>query len=74
MSSLCKRPARGLVESRRGPQSWQSAVLFSGANVAVGRLATAVVASLFREDLQAIRRNLEELDEPEFEGIPVFVR
>jgi cation diffusion facilitator CzcD-associated flavoprotein CzcO len=45
-----------------------------GVNVAAERLATAVVASLFREDLKVIRRNLEEFDEPELEGTPFFVR
>jgi hypothetical protein len=45
-----------------------------GVNVAAERLSTAVVASLFREDLQVIRRSLEEFDEPELEGTPFFVR
>jgi cation diffusion facilitator CzcD-associated flavoprotein CzcO len=45
-----------------------------GVNVAAERVATAVVASLFREDLQVMRRNLEEFDEPELEGTPFFVR
>lgn len=45
-----------------------------GVNIAAERLATAVVASLFRDDLQVIRRNLEEFDEPELEGTPFFVR
>jgi cation diffusion facilitator CzcD-associated flavoprotein CzcO len=45
-----------------------------GVNVAAERLATAIVASLFREDLHVIRRNLEEFDEPELEGTPFFVR
>lgn len=45
-----------------------------GVNVAAERLASAVVASLFREDLQDIRQNLEKFDEPELEGTPFFVR
>ncbi|MCB8821937.1 NAD(P)-binding domain-containing protein [Microvirga rosea] len=45
-----------------------------GVNIAAERLATAIVSSLFREDLKAIRHNLEQYDEPELEGTPFFVR
>jgi cation diffusion facilitator CzcD-associated flavoprotein CzcO len=45
-----------------------------GVNVAAERLATAIVGSLFREDIGPIRRDLEAFDEPELEGTPFFVR
>lgn len=45
-----------------------------GVNVAAERVSTAVVESLFREDFEPIRRDLEAFDEPELEGTPFFVR
>lgn len=45
-----------------------------GVNVAAERLATAVTASLFREDIASIRRDLEAFNEPELEGTPFLVR
>ncbi|GEO17157.1 NAD(P)-binding domain-containing protein [Microvirga aerophila] len=45
-----------------------------GVNVAAERLATALVGSLFREDIKSIRSDLEAFDEPELEGTPFFVR
>jgi cation diffusion facilitator CzcD-associated flavoprotein CzcO len=45
-----------------------------GVNVAAERLATAIVGSLFREDIDPIRNDLEAFDEPELEGTPFFVR
>ncbi len=44
-----------------------------GVNVAAERLATAVTASLFREDIASIRRDLEAFNEPELEGTPFLV-
>jgi cation diffusion facilitator CzcD-associated flavoprotein CzcO len=45
-----------------------------GVNVAAERVSTAIVRSLFREDIDPIRRDLESFDEPELEGTPFFVR
>jgi cation diffusion facilitator CzcD-associated flavoprotein CzcO len=45
-----------------------------GVNVAAERVSSAIVASLFREDIGPIRQDLEAFDEPELEGTPFFVR
>jgi cation diffusion facilitator CzcD-associated flavoprotein CzcO len=45
-----------------------------GVNVAAEKLAVAIVGGLFREDIEPIRRNLEDFDEPELEGTPFLVR
>ncbi len=45
-----------------------------GVNVAAERAATAIVEALFREDIDAVRRDLEAFDEPELEGTPFFKR
>ncbi|MET0429063.1 MAG: NAD(P)/FAD-dependent oxidoreductase [Microvirga sp.] len=45
-----------------------------GVNVAAERVSAAIAASLFREDIDAIRRDLEAFDEPELESTPFFVR
>ena len=44
-----------------------------GVNVAAERVSAAIVESLFREDLESTRRDLEAFDEPELEGTPFFV-
>ena len=44
-----------------------------GVNVAAERVSAAIAASLFREDIAPIRRELEAFDEPELEGTPFFV-
>jgi cation diffusion facilitator CzcD-associated flavoprotein CzcO len=45
-----------------------------GVNVAAERVSASIAASLFREDIEAIRRDLEAFDEPELESTPFFVR
>lgn len=44
-----------------------------GVNIAAERVSTAIVASLFREDWDAMRQRVEDFDEPELEGTPFFV-
>ena len=46
---------------------------YPGVNVAAERVSAAIAASLFREDIAPIRRELEAFDEPELEGTPFFV-
>jgi len=45
-----------------------------GVNVAAERIAVAIAASLFREDIDPIRQDLEAFDELELEGTPFLVR
>ncbi len=45
-----------------------------GVNVAAERLATAIAASLFREDIAPIRQDLEAFNELELEGTPFLAR
>jgi cation diffusion facilitator CzcD-associated flavoprotein CzcO len=45
-----------------------------GVNVAAERVSTAIVKSLFREDIGSIRGALEAFDEPELQDTPFFVR
>lgn len=45
-----------------------------GVNVAAERVSSAIVKSLFREDIGPIRRTLEAFDEPELQDTPFFVR
>jgi cation diffusion facilitator CzcD-associated flavoprotein CzcO len=45
-----------------------------GVSVAAERVSAAIAASLFREDLDVIRRDLEAFDEPELASTPFFVR
>jgi cation diffusion facilitator CzcD-associated flavoprotein CzcO len=44
-----------------------------GVNVAAERVSTAIVKSLFAEDISAIRQALEAFDEPELQDTPFFV-
>ena len=44
-----------------------------GVNVAAERVSTAIVKSLFREDIATIRDALEAFDEPELQDTPFFV-
>jgi cation diffusion facilitator CzcD-associated flavoprotein CzcO len=44
-----------------------------GVNIAAERVAGAIVTSLFREDLDPMRRKVEAYDEPELAGTPFFV-
>jgi FAD-dependent urate hydroxylase len=44
-----------------------------GVNISAERVSTAITASLFREDIEAMRRRIEDFDEPELEGTPFFV-
>lgn len=44
-----------------------------GVNVAAERVSTAIVKSLFREDIATIRDALEAFDEPELQVTPFFV-
>ena len=44
-----------------------------GVNVAAERVSTAIVKSLFAEDIGAIRQALEAFDEPELRDTPFFV-
>ena len=44
-----------------------------GVNIAAERVSAAIAASLFREDIDAMRRKVEDFDEPELEGTPFFV-
>ena len=45
-----------------------------GVNVAAERVSTAIVRSLFAEDIEPIRRDLEAFDEPELQDTPFFVQ
>jgi FAD-dependent urate hydroxylase len=44
-----------------------------GVNIAAERVAGAIVTSLFREDIDHMRRKVEAYDEPELAGTPYFV-
>ncbi len=44
-----------------------------GVNIAAERVASAVVTSLFREDIDHMRRKVEAYNEPELAGTPFFV-
>ena len=44
-----------------------------GVNIAAERVAGAIVASLFREDIDPMRRKVESYNEPELAGTPFFV-
>jgi cation diffusion facilitator CzcD-associated flavoprotein CzcO len=44
-----------------------------GVNIAAERVAGAIVTSLFREDIDQMRRKVEAYDEPELLGTPFFV-
>jgi cation diffusion facilitator CzcD-associated flavoprotein CzcO len=44
-----------------------------GVNIAAERVAGAIVTSLFREDIDHMRRKVEAYDEPELAGTPFFV-
>jgi FAD-dependent urate hydroxylase len=44
-----------------------------GVNIAAERVAGAIVTSLFREDIDPMRRKVEAFDEPELAGTPFFV-
>jgi hypothetical protein len=44
-----------------------------GVNMAGERVAGAIVAALFQEDLAAMRRKIEAFDEPELQGTPFYV-
>jgi cation diffusion facilitator CzcD-associated flavoprotein CzcO len=44
-----------------------------GVNIAGQRVASAIVASLFAEDIEAMRRKIEAFDEPELLGTPFYV-
>ena len=44
-----------------------------GVNIAAERVAGAIVTSLFREDIDAMRRKVEAYNEPELAGTPFFV-
>ena len=44
-----------------------------GVNIAAERVADAIVTSLFCEDIEHMRRRVEEFDEPELESTPFFV-
>ncbi|WP_210489730.1 NAD(P)-binding domain-containing protein [Microvirga antarctica] len=45
-----------------------------GVNVAAERVAVAITKSLFREDIDVVRRDLEAFDEPELQDTPFFVQ
>lgn len=44
-----------------------------GVNIAAERVSAAITAALFRDDIDVMRRRLEDFDEPELEGTPFFV-
>jgi FAD-dependent urate hydroxylase len=44
-----------------------------GVNIAAERVAGAIVTSLFREDIDHMRRRVEEFNEPELASTPFFV-
>jgi FAD-dependent urate hydroxylase len=44
-----------------------------GVNIAAERVAAAIVTSLFGEDIDHMRRRVEEFNEPELESTPYFV-
>jgi cation diffusion facilitator CzcD-associated flavoprotein CzcO len=44
-----------------------------GVNIAAERVATAITASLFRDDFAAMKQRVVDFDEPELEGTPFFV-
>ena len=44
-----------------------------GVNIAAERVAGAIVTSLFREDIDHMRRKVEAYNEPELAGTPFFV-
>jgi FAD-dependent urate hydroxylase len=44
-----------------------------GVNIAAERVAGAIVTSLFREDIDQMRRKVEAYNEPELAGTPFFV-
>lgn len=44
-----------------------------GVNIAAERVSAAITASLFREDIEVMRRRVEDFDEPELVGTPFFV-
>ena len=44
-----------------------------GVNIAAERVAGAIVTSLFREDIDHMRRKVEDYNEPELAGTPFFV-
>ena len=44
-----------------------------GVNIAAERVAGAIVTSLFREDIEHMRRRVEDFNEPELESTPYFV-
>ena len=44
-----------------------------GVNIAAERVAGAIVTSLFREDIDPMRRKVEAYNEPELAGTPFFV-
>jgi cation diffusion facilitator CzcD-associated flavoprotein CzcO len=44
-----------------------------GVNIAGQRAASAIVAALFAEDIDAMRRKIEAFDEPELLGTPFYV-
>lgn len=44
-----------------------------GVNIAAERVSAAITSSLFREDIDVMRRRVEDFDEPELEGTPFFV-
>lgn len=44
-----------------------------GVNIAAERVAAAIVTSLFREDIDHMRRKVEAYNEPELAGTPFFV-
>ncbi len=44
-----------------------------GVNIAAERVAGAIVASLFSEDIEHMRRRVEAFNEPELESTPFFV-
>ena len=44
-----------------------------GVNIAAERVASAIVTSLFREDIDHMRRKVEAYNEPELAGTPFFV-
>jgi FAD-dependent urate hydroxylase len=44
-----------------------------GVNIAAERIAAAIVTSLFREDIDTMRRRVDAFNEPELAGTPFFV-
>jgi cation diffusion facilitator CzcD-associated flavoprotein CzcO len=44
-----------------------------GVNIAAERVAGAIVTSLFGEDIEHMRRRVEDFNEPELESTPFFV-